>query len=53
MGIFRPTPSTVFDYSRDIYSAYVTYGKTFEKWTYQLGARLESVEVVADALCTS
>ncbi|WP_034057369.1 outer membrane beta-barrel family protein [Lacinutrix jangbogonensis] len=52
LGVFRPTPSTVFDYSRDIYSAYATYGKTLEKWTYQIGIRAESVEVIADALST-
>ncbi|WP_055448846.1 outer membrane beta-barrel family protein [Lacinutrix mariniflava] len=52
MGVFRPTPSTVFDYSRDIYSAYATYGKTFEKWTYQIGLRAENVKVNADALST-
>ncbi|MEW4925664.1 outer membrane beta-barrel family protein [Algibacter sp. 2305UL17-15] len=45
-----PTPSTDFDYSRDIYSAYVTFGKTFEKWDYQIGARAEQVNVNADAL---
>ncbi|MEP2937086.1 MAG: outer membrane beta-barrel family protein [Gilvibacter sp.] len=47
-GDVIPTPSTAFDYKRDIYSAYVTYGKNFEKWSYQLGARVESVEVKAD-----
>lgn len=47
-GELIPTPSTAFDYSRDIYSAYVSYGKNFEKWSYQLGARVESVEVRAD-----
>ena len=30
-GDLVPTRSTLFDYSRDIYSAYVTYGKQFEK----------------------
>ncbi|AUC82187.1 outer membrane beta-barrel family protein [Lacinutrix sp. Bg11-31] len=52
MGVFKPTPSTIFDYSRDIYSAYATYGKTFEKWTYQIGLRAENVKVNADALST-
>ncbi|MCB0465971.1 MAG: TonB-dependent receptor [Aequorivita sp.] len=47
-GQLTPTPSTVFDYQRDIYSAYATYGKNFDKWSYQLGARLESVNVKAD-----
>ncbi|APY00845.1 outer membrane beta-barrel family protein [Lacinutrix venerupis] len=52
MGVFRPTPSTVFDYTRDIYSAYATYGKTLDKWTYQIGVRAENVQVIADALST-
>ncbi|WP_223033875.1 TonB-dependent receptor domain-containing protein [Hanstruepera marina] len=48
---FRPTPSTYFDYKRDIYSAYVTYGKSKEKWSYQLGVRAETVTV--DAIATN
>jgi outer membrane receptor protein involved in Fe transport len=48
IGELAPTPSTEFDYSRDIYSAYATYGKTNEKWSYQVGARFETVEVKAD-----
>ncbi|MCW5520274.1 TonB-dependent receptor [Aureitalea sp. L0-47] len=47
-GELIPTPSTDFDYKRDIYSAYVTYGKSFDKWSVQLGARFETVEVKAD-----
>ncbi len=47
-GDIIPTPSTEFEYSRDIYSAYVSYGKTFDKFSIQLGARLETVEVRAD-----
>ena len=47
-GNLVPTASTKFEYSRDIYSAYATYGKKYEKWTYQVGARIESVEVKAD-----
>ena len=50
LGFLEPTPDTNFDYTRDIYSAYATYIKKFEKWTYQLGARVESVSV--DALAT-
>jgi outer membrane receptor protein involved in Fe transport len=39
-------PSTTdFDYSRNIYSAYATYSKKFEKWTYQFGLRAETVKV--------
>ena len=47
-GDLIDTPSTVFDYSRDIYSAYVSLGKTYEKWSWQLGLRAETVEVRAD-----
>ena len=47
-GILVPTPSKDFEYKRDIYSAYATYGKTLEKWSYQLGARVETVDVKAD-----
>lgn len=38
-----------FDYTRDIYSLYATYGKRLEKWTYQFGLRAESVRVDAVA----
>ncbi len=51
-GILRPTPDTKFDYTRDIYSAYATYSKKYEKWTYQIGARVENVKVDALALET-
>ncbi|WP_242132722.1 TonB-dependent receptor domain-containing protein [Aestuariivivens marinum] len=49
-GDLVPTPSTNFDYTRDIYSAYATYSKKLDKWTYQIGARLENVNVDAIAL---
>ena len=49
-GAIINTPSTNFSYKRDIYSAYITYGKTFEKWSYQLGARAETVTDDAKAL---
>ena len=51
-GVIIPTPSTDFDYNRDIYSAYFTYSKKFEKWNYQVGLRAEQVFVNADALRT-
>lgn len=35
-------------YERDIYSFYTTFGQNFEKWSYQLGGRLESYRVDAD-----
>ncbi|WP_040281093.1 outer membrane beta-barrel family protein [Psychroserpens damuponensis] len=47
---FIPTPATDFNYKRDIYSVYVTYGKTFEKFSYQIGARAESVTEDASAI---
>lgn len=50
-GDFIPT-STAFDYTRDIYSAYASYGKALEKWSYQLGLRAEYVDVNALAIDT-
>lgn len=47
-GQYIPT-TTLFDYSRDIYSAYATYGKKLEKWSYQVGLRAETVSVDSDA----
>ncbi len=47
-GIYIPT-LTDFDYTRNIYSAYINYSKKFEKWTYQIGIRTESVNVDAIA----
>ncbi|TYA71371.1 outer membrane beta-barrel protein [Seonamhaeicola marinus] len=49
-GTLEPTPSTDFDYSRDIYSAYVNFNKKIDKWTYQVGLRAESVNVETLAL---
>ena len=42
------SPSTDFDYTRDIYSAYATFGKSWEKFSVQLGVRAETVEVTAN-----
>ncbi|WP_431136349.1 TonB-dependent receptor domain-containing protein [Psychroserpens mesophilus] len=50
---FISTPNTDFTYKRDIYSLYVTYGKTFDKWSYQVGARAETVAEDASALSQS
>ncbi|UOB16970.1 TonB-dependent receptor domain-containing protein [Abyssalbus ytuae] len=47
-GELRPTPDTFYTYTMDIYSGYATFGQNFEKWSYQLGARIENVEVNAD-----
>ena len=51
-GNFIPTV-TNFDYTRDIFSAYVSYSKQLEKWSYQLGLRAETVEVDALAVDTN
>jgi outer membrane receptor protein involved in Fe transport len=32
----------------DIYSAYATFGQNYKKWSYQMGVRIEDVEVQAD-----
>ncbi len=40
-------PNSTYSYDRDIHSLYATYGKNFEKWSYQLGARFESYQVDA------
>ena len=49
-GDIIPTPTTDFEYKRSIYSAYATYGKTFEKWSYQIGARVENAIDEAEAV---
>lgn len=49
-GTIMNTSSTDFNYSRDIYSAYINYGKNFEKWSYQVGARAETVAEDAKAI---
>ncbi len=47
-------PSTVdYTYTRDIFSAYATFSKNYEKWSYQIGARLETVQVDANAINTN
>ena len=47
-GTLVPTRDTDFVYGMDIYSAYATFGQNYEKWSYQLGLRVEDVEVKAD-----
>lgn len=47
-GTFIQSPSTNFDYSRDIYSAYATFSKSWEKFSLQIGVRAENVKVTAD-----
>ena len=34
-------------YDNNVYSFYTTYGQSFDKWSYQLGARLEQYDVEA------
>ncbi|WP_298794779.1 outer membrane beta-barrel family protein [uncultured Allomuricauda sp.] len=47
-GDLIPTPSTDFVYNMDIYSAYATFSQKRDKWSYQVGVRIEDVEVKAD-----
>lgn len=47
-GNLVPTPSTNFIYGMDIYSGYVTFSQRYKKWSYQVGAILEDVQVLAD-----
>ncbi len=37
-----------YSYDRDIYSVYGTFKQNFERWSYQLGVRLENYEVIGD-----
>ena len=37
-----------YTYDTDIYSAYVTFGQKFKKFSYQVGARFESYKVAAN-----
>lgn len=37
----------LYNYDNSIYSFYSTFGQNFEKWSYQLGARLEKYDVEA------
>ncbi|KLT70999.1 TonB-dependent receptor domain-containing protein [Flavobacterium sp. ABG] len=37
-----------YTYDTDIYSAYVTFGQKYKKFSYQLGARFESYKVAAN-----
>ncbi|WP_299163934.1 TonB-dependent receptor [uncultured Eudoraea sp.] len=47
-GNLVPTPDTDFVYGMDIYSAYANFGQNYDKWGYQVGLRVEDVEVKAD-----
>src|SRR5690606_14907937 len=39
--------NSTYQYKRDIYSFYSTFGQNFENWSYQLGARIENFNVNA------
>ena len=39
--------NALYDYDNNIYSIYSTFGQNWKKWSYQLGARLESYDVEA------
>ena len=39
--------NALYNYDNNIYSFYSTFGQSWEKWSYQLGARLESYDVEA------
>ena len=45
---FAALPDTNYTYDTDIYSAYVTFGQKFKKFSYQLGARFESYKVATN-----
>ncbi|WP_394773348.1 TonB-dependent receptor domain-containing protein [Flavobacterium sp.] len=45
---FAATPVSNYTYDTDIYSAYVTFGQKFKKFSYQLGTRFESYKVAAN-----
>lgn len=47
-GTLVPTPDTNFVYGMDIYAAYANFGQNYDKWGYQVGLRVEDVEVKAD-----
>ncbi|MGB5227413.1 MAG: TonB-dependent receptor [Eudoraea sp.] len=47
-GSLISTPDTDFVYGMDIYSAYASFGQNYDKWGYQVGLRVEDVEVKAD-----
>jgi len=53
IGVLAPTPNINFDYIRDIYSLYGNYNTIINKWSYQLGLRLENVDVSAIAVQTN
>nr|WP_294785300.1 TonB-dependent receptor [uncultured Flavobacterium sp.] len=46
----NPTQNLIsnYTYDTDIYSAYVTFGQKFKKFSYQLGARFESYKMQAN-----
>ena len=49
-GALEPTPSTDFDYQRDIIAFYGNYNKKINTWSFQVGLRIEDASV--DAVAT-
>ncbi len=39
--------NSIYSYDRDIHSFYATYGRNYEKWSYQVGTRVERYQVDA------
>lgn len=46
------SPNVDYDFTRDIYSAYINYGQTFGKFGAQVGLRAEKVEENSDFFVT-
>lgn len=42
---FDPLNSNVFDYDEKVYAAYANYSKSWEKWSVNLGMRLEQTNI--------
>ncbi|MBF7090569.1 TonB-dependent receptor [Flavobacterium sp. ALJ2] len=47
-NLLAALPVSNYTYDTDIYSAYVTFGQKYKKFSYQLGARFESYKVAAN-----
>lgn len=46
----NPNNSDAFDYSEDVYAAYVSYQKKGEKWDISTGIRVEQTEIEGNSL---
>lgn len=49
-GDLVPTPATDFDYTRNIHALYGNYNQKINKWSYQIGLRLEDAKIDAIAV---